>query len=163
KEAVTAKNAAVRELYKSLAEPFDLINAALLKGGYSDFRILPVSVFLDPPTVFPEKLQIDIILNTKKQGTKQVEVPRSHVRRVVLFEQFALKQVNDFLAKEKIPPLEQLQAAEKALAAVIRFHETTRERGLAGANPWAEIEKQLNDRFLDVRRRQALALIDEAV
>src|SRR5262249_26538763 len=74
------------------------------------------------------------------------------------YEETALRQIDPSL-KEKSdagarPAAQRLQAAEDALAAVLRYHLGTRDRPLAGAGPWADLEGRLRQKLFDVARQQ---------
>jgi peptide/nickel transport system substrate-binding protein len=78
-----------------------------------------------------------------------------------LYEEAALAKIQSFLdsadAKRLSAP-ERLRAAETALAAVLRFHLSTRPRPLAAPDPQTALEARLRQRLLDARIQQLHAL-----
>src|SRR5207248_742389 len=72
------------------------------------------------------------------------------------YEETALQKIGAFLKAPagKVSRLERLRAAETALAAVLRFNLSVRDRPAAGADPWAALASRLRRELLDVRRRQ---------
>jgi peptide/nickel transport system substrate-binding protein len=80
--------------------------------------------------------------------------------------QLALTKIEQFLKEStgnaEVPPLVALQAAEKALCAVLRFHASAHPSPLAGPNPLAEMANRLEARLRDVRRRQVRLLAEAA-
>jgi len=68
------------------------------------------------------------------------------------YEQFALTKIEQFLGKA--PALVNLQAADKALSAVLHYHAAAHPHPLGGPSPWAEVEKRLERTLREVRRQQ---------
>jgi len=162
REAKNAKNPAVRELFKSLQKPHDVVTA---KEGI--FLVEPIAKHITPETQFKGLLTLHIFTDDWRRG-KDYKIGRLSLLRVDSYEHVTLTKVNDFLAsglerepetsKKHLSRMEMLQEAEKVLAAVIRFHESARLRGLREADGWEEVVKALNDRLQSVQLGQLRAL-----
>jgi peptide/nickel transport system substrate-binding protein len=87
-------------------------------------------------------------------------MPLKQIASVHPYEEIALKEVDDLLDRKAIPRADLLQAAEKALTAVVRFHASARERQLRKGEKWNELEKRLRDRLIAVQIDQLQVLAD---
>jgi peptide/nickel transport system substrate-binding protein len=164
REAKNAKNPAVRELFKSLQKPHDVVTA---KEGI--FLVEPIAKHITPETQFKGLLTLHILTDDWRRG-RDYKIGRLSLLRVDPYEHVTLTKVNEFLAsrlerepetsKKHLSRMEMLQEAEKVLAAVIRFHESARLRGLREADGWEEVVKALNDRLQSVQLGQLRALTD---
>src|SRR5262249_22875605 len=76
------------------------------------------------------------------------------------YEEIALKHVEDLLARKAIPRADLLQASEKALTAVVRFHASARERQQRKGEGWNELEKRLRDKLQAMQLEQLQVLAD---
>jgi peptide/nickel transport system substrate-binding protein len=162
KEAEQASHPAAKKLFEALTKPHDIVRVG--KGGKitpGDRNIVPLPRHVTPATA-PETLEVEVMLITPGGKVEKREVPKAQLKEVVYFEEMALKKIDDFLAKASMERLQKLQVVEKALLAVLHFHETTRERAVGGSNPWADLESKLADRLLSVRRDQVLTLAEAA-
>ncbi len=80
------------------------------------------------------------------------------------YEETALRKIDAFLAAppQDLPPAERLEAAERALAVVLRYHRSMRPRPLGALAPSANLEARLRERLLDVRVRHLHAVTADA-
>src|SRR5205807_2745578 len=135
REAQKTKNPAVRNLFQSLKKPHDVVTT---KDGLT-LVVEPIAKYITPETQFKGLLKLHLFTDDWRRG-RDYPVGRLGLLTVDPYEHIALTKVNDFLASglEREPATsakhlsrtEMLQEAEKVLAAVIRFHESARLRGL---------------------------------
>src|SRR5438132_8999400 len=131
REAQKAKNPAVRSLLQSLKKPHDVVTT---KEGRV-FVVEPIAKYITPETQFKGLLTLRVFSDDWRRGG-EYKVGRLGLVAVDPYEHIVLTKVNDFLASgleretgtKRLSRTEMLQAAEKALAAVIRFHESARLR-----------------------------------
>ena len=150
---------AVKELYRRYAVPFDRLTT---KGAV--LRIKPI------PVARGERLpaQFGIQAIRREGAPSAVEgVNAADVKRIDYFEELALADANAVLAAkpfgtgagaESWTAADQLAAAERVMAAALRFHdyarENPRERPVRRGRGWDEIRKPLADRLREVRLLQ---------
>jgi ABC-type oligopeptide transport system substrate-binding subunit len=144
-------DAPTEELFTTLAIPHDEVTMPI--SGRVD-KVEPLRQYIGSRPDFPGKLAMTRIeVNGKR--TRLKPVLKEDIKSVSHYEEIALKEVRAFLDKADLP---RLQAAEKALIFVIRFHNSKRHKSGADAKPWAGLEAKLRALLLDVRRQQAGAL-----
>src|SRR5262249_28220902 len=162
-EAEQSYPAEIKLLFRRLAVPHDVVT---MKSGRM-YRIEPIPQYIGPEPKFKEKIKLQPF-GEKWERRPAFEVVRTDIQGVEHYEQFAVSQVNKLLdpprSKERAPDpkkaLEMLQAAEKALSFVVRFHESARERKLRSGNEWNEVEKQLRNKLREVQLGQVGKLAD---
>jgi ABC-type transport system substrate-binding protein len=157
-----ATNPVVRELFEGLVVPHDLVT---LKAGSrpkiigDPKRTGTLMISLLPERYGTDTLPADLsvqVLNRKGQKLGSETVNGT----IEYYENRAVREVKDFLAHDlaAIPPadkkhlsrLDQLQVADEALSAVVRFHESARERGIRKEGRWDEVKQQLRLARVDV-------------
>jgi ABC-type transport system substrate-binding protein len=163
--AEDAKFAPIKDLYVKHTFPFDRMT---VKGVPTKIRPIPVYVKREPlPPVFGIQ-EID----AEGRVSPPVGLTFNDASKVEYFEELALTAARDLL---KMKPagtgaagpgwsaVDQYEAAEKVLAAALRFHdygvENPRERPVRKGRGWADLRKPLADELRDVR----LKLLKNAV
>ncbi|MCS6865593.1 MAG: ABC transporter substrate-binding protein [Gemmataceae bacterium] len=152
--AQEAKHPTLKELYQKHTVPFDRLYT---KGGKGPIRPIEYA----RGNALPEMTVT--LLNAEGQETGSALVNSSIVRRVEYFEEIVVTEANKLLAykpfgttagPEGLTVAEQLTAAEKLLAAALRFHDFSRERLIRKGKGWDEIRQPLADRLREVRLLQ---------
>jgi peptide/nickel transport system substrate-binding protein len=147
---------AIKDLYQKHVVPFDRLHT---KGGFS--RIKPI------PVARGERLPLQFGIQELKRDGQFGEVQgvnASDVRKIEYFEEIALVESNIVLTykpfgtaggPEGWTAADQLGAAERVMAAALRFHdfarENPRERPIRKGRGWDELRKPLADRLREVR------------
>ncbi|MBL8797905.1 MAG: hypothetical protein JNM56_28665, partial [Planctomycetia bacterium] len=162
REAETAKNEAVRQLYLRLAVPHDEV---ALKSPPTVQWIEPLPRFVEPRAAANETVS-GRTLDAQGKSTGEKSWRRGELDGITHFEALAVAQVDDFLmrAARTNPPLatlEALQHAERALIEAARFHDAARERGQRSGAGWADLDKGLRNRLASVRVEQLRSLLAE--
>lgn len=162
--AAEAKHPALKDLFAKHTFPFDRISAKGAPG-----RIKPLPVFRNEKYPNPFGVQE---LGSEGQLGAPVGITVPDVQKIEHFEELVLKAANDLLglkpfgigaasANWTIP--DQLSAAEKLMAAALRFHdygrENPRDRPVRRGRGWDDVRKPLADRLREVR----LLLLKNAV
>jgi ABC-type oligopeptide transport system substrate-binding subunit len=171
-----AKYPSVRNLFRDLAVPHDRMvykKSEVTVGGQTpprEYNIEPIPFFLaSDPEKFRGNLAV-IRLDTKWNPEKVAHHPAmTSLQYIQPYERVAVERVREFL-KEKwppqnknyVPPFEMLVAAEQALSAVLRWHESARETGAREGNEWAPIESELRKELLDNVLLKQLEILAEA-
>src|SRR5437762_11554814 len=153
-EARNAKHQAIKDLFHTLATPRDEVH---LKIGQT-LQVDPIPEFIGPSSDPDQKIHLQAY--DKGKALKPQTLPLKEIVNVRSYEQNTLKQVEDLLARKAIARVDLLQAAEKALTAVVRFHASARERQKRKGEGWNEWEKRLRDRLIAVQLEQLQALAD---
>lgn len=152
--AQEAKHPVIKELYQKHTVPFDRLYT---KGGKGAIR--PIEHARGGP--IPEMTVI--LLNADGQEIGQALVNSNIVRRVDYFEEIVVTEANKLLSykplgttpgPDGLTATDQVAAAEKLLAAAVRFHDFSRERLIRKGKGWDEIRKPLADRLREVRLLQ---------
>lgn len=153
-EAKNAKHQAVQDLFHALAAPRDEVH---LKIGQT-LLVDPIPEYIGPNPDPDQKIHLQAY--DKGKALKPQTLPIKEIVKVRSYEEISLKQVEDLLGRKAIPRVDLLQAAEKALTAVVRFHASARERQLRKGEGWNEWEKRLRDRLIAVQLDQLQVLAD---
>lgn len=162
-EARDASHPAVRDLFRDLAVPHD----AAVMGSGNRRNIAPIAAYLGtkPKPAFKVMFQT---FDSDWKLSQEYPVSGQDIRSIMPYEEVAWLRVDQFLksgleketpggAKHLARP-DMLVQAEKVLAAVIRFHESARERGLRQGEGWDGVQKTLQQRLLAVQLEQLRAL-----
>jgi ABC-type oligopeptide transport system substrate-binding subunit len=141
----------VLELFNALKTPYDEV---LIRNGTKPIPVQPLRRYIGPKTQFSDPLKM---FRIDKNGKLRPLIPvrRKEIDRVSYYEEMALKKIGKFLDTQD---LAHLQAAEKALIFVLRFHNTKRHKREADVKVWAAVEGRLRAKLLEVRREQVFAL-----
>jgi ABC-type oligopeptide transport system substrate-binding subunit len=151
READQARHEAVRFLFRRLALAKDVVH---FPAGRSE-EVAPLPDFFDPKEAPGETLNLEPV-----DGKPAYKVTRRQIARVEPYEALTVRLVDDFLKsandfkdfKDPLPERDRLLEAEKALAEVVRFHESARLRGLRkGRIGWDDLDGQLRGKLLEVR------------
>ncbi len=163
--ARNARHKEVADLFRALGEPHDVVKVRGLsiKIGGSErpggvFHVAPLPVFA--PNVGDLTGKVTLRILDKKTGSRlrtRIEPARS-IEALAYYEWIARDKVNEFLElkldPKQLPRAEQLQAAEQALSAVLRFHASARETGVRKGEGWAGVGTELRGQLLGVLLEQ---------
>ena len=165
REAQKAKNPMVRQLFSGLKIPHDVVTLA---SGRM-YIVEPIAKYIGNDPQFTGQIPIQLFNDDWKHG-RITKVGKKDLAGVDPYEHIALTKVNDFLksglerepetSKKYLPRMEMLQEAEKALSAVIRFHESARLRGLRAGDDWSELINALRSQLQAVQLDQLRILTD---
>jgi ABC-type transport system substrate-binding protein len=157
-EAQNAKHQAVKELFHTLATPRDVV---ILKRDPSvKIKVEPVPELIGPNSDPDQKVLLQGYHDNGKAMTPQPDVPIKQIASIHPYEETALTLVNALLERKAIPRVDLLQAAEKALTAVVRFHASAREQKKRVGDGWNSLEGQLRKKLIDVQLEQLQNLAD---
>jgi ABC-type transport system substrate-binding protein len=157
----------IRGLFDRLKMPFDRITLA----GREKI-VGPIAPYLgsggsDPKTISIQFLELD-------KGTLAAphSVPRAEINGVEYYEKIVLERAKEFLQGSRLSEgpeartptgrLQKLQAAEKLLAAVVRFHESARESGQREGAGWDGLRTRLSEQLLAVQIEELNVLAELA-
>ncbi|HEV2948279.1 MAG TPA: ABC transporter substrate-binding protein [Gemmataceae bacterium] len=154
-EAQNAKHQAIKELFHNLARERDVVN---MKNGKT-VLVDPIPEFIGPHPDPEQKVHLQAYDDAGKPAVPQ-DMPLKNIVKIRHYEENALTDVDNLLDRKAIPRLDLLQAAEKALTAVVRFHSSARERQLRKGDAWNELEKRLRDKLIAVQLEQLQTLAD---
>ncbi len=145
--AKAARHPAVRKLFEDLETPHDLVS---FTNGKRPVPIEPIPQLADLRER-ARKLPADLRMVPLDPALKPFLAEA--ISTVQPYELLALKAVADFVHRDltrvteinprPLPRLEQLIAAEQALRAVARFHESARERKVRDGEDWDLVEPGL--------------------
>jgi ABC-type transport system substrate-binding protein len=175
KAAKEAHNREIRMLFLSLAVPYDWIMVREKidpKPGEDRFqerryRVDPVAFYTENPRD-AGAIQAEEIDATGKR-LRTIKVPKRDLVGVQYYERLAMKEVGDFLKSKEIlgpddsgllRPYDRLVAAEQALAAIVRFHDSARSREIRKGDGWSKVENELRGLLLKVLLGQLKILTD---
>ena len=157
--AEEAKHAAIKDLYLKHAVPFDKLYH---KAGTSRIKPIPVA----RGERLPPQFGIQEVGRDGRTGEAQ-GINAVDVTKIEYFEEIVLAEANAVLAMKPFgtgagpdgwTAADQLDAAERVMAAALRFHdyarENPRERPVRKGRGWDEMRKPLADRLREVRLLQ---------
>jgi len=153
-EAAKATQPIVKEFFRSLAIPYDL----LITSQGVHYRI-----GLIPARELPADELDYLELNASLRGGTTKKIAIAGIGKIVPFEEVALGEVEKFLKRksiEGVPRADVLEDAAKALNAVARFHDAAREQKKRVGKGWEAFPAQFKAKLLAVRREQLQAFID---
>jgi ABC-type oligopeptide transport system substrate-binding subunit len=164
--AEQATHKGIKELFRSLAVPHDIVRfkrtPGVTKGGervQREEKIVPSPFYLgDDPGIRHTRLQFTTLTDDGKKD-KPFSPILENLESVRPYEQIAQNAVREFLREEydrKEPDdrlylsrYDMLVAAEQALSAVLRWHESARQTGQRRGEGWPPIETALRKQLLD--------------
>jgi ABC-type transport system substrate-binding protein len=177
--ADNAHSVAVRNLFRELAVPYDLLTIRKYKSvkvegeanSSGTFSVEPLAEYINPPKRrFSAKQSLEVVNKETGKRRRTLTVFPADVTRVQYYEQRALEVVKDFLDTRLdhfdpehakfLSRQDQLQAAAQALSAVVRFHESARDRGVRKGKGWEAVEKVLRQGLLGVQLERLGAMAD---
>jgi ABC-type transport system substrate-binding protein len=148
----------VAAFFRSLADPADQIS---LNDG-KQLRVVPLPRYPRAKPAEDQPFEVRVLGENKAKTT----IDPSEITSILPFEEFALIQAERLLGKSSDSKTavsqEKLMAAEKGLAAVVRFHLSQRRRPLTGDDPGAGMKTRLEEKLLDVRLLHLNLLVKEA-
>lgn len=162
-----ARHEKVRTLFRDLAVPADEVVFRPFSGVKIDgarvsdkpLRVAPLAAYIADPSAWQERLRLTP-LEPRTKGEPGEEVNPRLVQSLRYYEQLAGEKVQAFLDERldrleaadarHLPRADQLAAAEQALAAVLRFHLSARERGVRQGDGWDRVEAALRGQLLGV-------------
>jgi peptide/nickel transport system substrate-binding protein len=154
-EAQNAKHQAIKELFHLLATPRDVV---IMQIG-TTVKVDPIPEFIGPQFDPARKVHLQAYDDKGKPAAPQ-DKPLKDVVKIHPYEEVALTEVDNLMDRKSIPRLDLLQAAEKALTAVVRFHSSARQQQLRKGDAWNELEKRLRDKLIAVQLEQLQNLAD---
>lgn len=155
-----AKHPALKALFQRNVVPFDRLTT---KSATMQVRPIPLARGERLPLTFGVQELDREGRPTETQGINSVDV-----RRFDYFEEITVAEANQVLGAKPLgtgagpadwTALDQLAAAERLLAATLRFHDYARERNIRRGRGWDDLRKPLYERLREVR----LLLLKNAV
>lgn len=146
--AELAKAPALKDLFTRYAVPFDRLTDSKGAG-----RIKPIPLYRNDK--FPKEFGVTD-LGPDGQPKENRSVGIVEVKKFEYFEELALAEA-DQLLKQKSPAIsadDQLAAAEKLLAAALRYHDYARDRNIRRGKGWDDVRNPLAAKLRDVRVQQ---------
>lgn len=141
-----ASSETVRELFRSLEVPHDLVT--LRNGQEYVAELIPRYIGASPDA------NASLVVKTfKADGKPDIAFEtRGRLRSVEPYEQVALRKVEEFLKQPDalVPPEAKSRAAAEVLATVLHFHEAAKKREKRQGAGWAEVEKSLRAKLREV-------------
>lgn len=151
-EAERAEYSAVRDLFRQLAVPHDVVFWNF--GVGKSIAVEPFPRLIEAGTEYKGTMRF-VPLDDKRKAGPPLTASRSEVRAIEPFENSALQAVRKFLDPKgptnALPRFELLQAAERALGAVVRYHESARQRGQREGDGWNPVLKALRAELLTIQ------------
>ncbi|HKB01616.1 MAG TPA: ABC transporter substrate-binding protein [Gemmataceae bacterium] len=147
-EAKKAKNAAARDLFRSLSLPYDRLNSTFAGAP-------PLRIELWPTRDLPEE-EIDVrqlTPNLKESFPKKLATGSGFV--LTPFEMIVLEQVETFLARDiGLSKDRQLEYGARAVAAGLRWHLEMVDKGKRVGKKWDEVKALLRTRLIGIQRER---------
>ena len=157
-----AKHSAIRTLFRSLAVPHDEL---VIVNGITDdsvYVVRPIPQYISDDAA---KRKGDVKAQRLNNEFRPVGKPRNFaptsIRRLRPYELIAQEKVDEFLGKRYenfsktdrsyLSVLDKLTAAEQALGAVARWHESARAGEERRGEEWEQVLTGLRGKLLDVR------------
>lgn len=148
--AATAPNPAVKAALERYTVPFDRLT---LSTG-TVMRVRPI--LLHRTDKLPAQFGVQELDPSGVPGELK-NVAKAEARRIEHFEELALTEADGWLKKggpkEAVIPTDQLAAAEKLLAAALRYHDYARANDLRQGKNWDEVKRTLAERLKEARVR----------
>jgi ABC-type transport system substrate-binding protein len=155
--AKQADNATLKDLFESLKYPYDRITV-----DGRDKPVVPLTVYLGPRSTGPPTVYVQFYDNLWKP-TAPNPMARKDLGGVEHYEAMALRKVDALLNEAKnLNRRTKLEAAEKVLSEVARFHEAAHESGRRPGNSWDALQQRLTERLQAVRLELLHTVADAA-
>ncbi|HZU36744.1 MAG TPA: hypothetical protein VFA18_12575, partial [Gemmataceae bacterium] len=156
--AKTAPDRDQRELFASLAHPYDRI-----ANGLIQFPIVPVATYLGDPPSFEGQMMIRRYTDGKVG--KAMPYSERDIKGYQPYEDIAIDAVDEYLKRMQTrsgaaPTLKELKAAGTVLDAVLRWHLSAVQRSARLGDGWQRFERNLRDKLLDILLQQLKILVD---
>jgi ABC-type transport system substrate-binding protein len=162
REAKQARHPAVQELFSHLAKPHDVVTLA----GPRTWNVEPIPEYIGPAPKLVKALSLKVF-DAEWKRVRSFSVEGNEILGVEPYEKLALRRVDEFLksgldrdadSKQYLPRLEMLQEADKAMGAVLLFHDSAVERGVRKGVAWDGLRKRLVARLRAVQLNELRAL-----
>lgn len=161
--AEQATDPSIKDLFRSLAVPYDVVIFKRNTGVTINGELPPREMKIDPTPLYlgknPDRYRDEPIVFTQLRSDKPFKPVVRQLEAVQPYEETAQDKVRRFLetTKERDDTAagsspsryEKLVAAEQALSAVLRWHESARQTGKRKGNEWVAVEKSLRKQLLD--------------
>jgi ABC-type transport system substrate-binding protein len=153
-----AKNAAAREMYRSLAIPYDRLTSTF-KGGPPPYRIE-----LWPTRELPEE-EIDVrILRPNLLESYPQKLATGSGFIFTPFELIVLESVEAFLKRDPkdlgLTRDRQMEYASRAVSAGLRWHLEMVEKGKRVGKKWDEVKSLLRGKIIAIQRERFSAFVE---
>lgn len=141
----------IRDLYRAIETPYDI--AGLREGaGTRAIRIQPFPARINERATYMGTTPLKTLPEGDQKG---IDMPfeRRAIRTIDPFELWAVSRVKKFAADHK-DSVERLQAAERALAAVLGFHESAKNTARREGAGWDDVANQIRTQLRLVQEMQ---------
>ena len=161
-----AKHLFVRRLFRELASPHDIVTIKRSIDKDREQAILPIKQYIDDADKVKGNVRMTFLESDGRPG-KTYSLSPGSIRRVKPYEVLAQDAVDAFLERCRNNPgaglavPDQLAAAELALSAVLRFHESAREKLTREGDEWDKVRDSLRGKLLEVVLKRLSLAIDE--
>jgi ABC-type oligopeptide transport system substrate-binding subunit len=164
-EAEQATNPVLRDLFRDLATPYDMVT-------WNDQRrnkVAPVSDYVGPKPNMSAlgSMRVNLqMYDEKGQARVMMQFSLRDLDHIDHYEDIALARVQQFLEGpvsdpgKGLAPSEKMAAAEKVLAAVFRFHESARGNGPRDGPSWAALRDRLRKKLREVQFERLQMMVD---
>jgi Leucine Rich repeat len=178
-EAEQATQPALRDFFRELAVPFDMVTwkdqakrqsrVAPAYLGAKATQPAVVAPLSDHASAEPAPAIVAVNLrfcDAKGRIGSMIQVPIGDIERIDHYEEIAIGRVERFLdssgrdAEKSLVLSEKLAAAEKVLAAVCRFHDSARDTGQRDGDGWTPLRDRLRKKLLDVQLKRLRTMVD---
>lgn len=157
-EARRTKHPGIKQLFSSLAIPYDIVELKGPPQHEESVEPLPVFIGSSPNTLKTDKVELKELSQDLTKVVKPRTIGKSAVIQARHYEQRAEQAVDEFLAKsfETLPPTDpnhlaladKLLAGEQALTAVAREHDSMVRQGRRQGDGWEKLRDSLEARLL---------------
>lgn len=161
-----AQHFAIKNLFRELATPHDVIVFRALGGvgrGQRIENVQPLPSYIADLESYRGDLALTPIDEEGKPG-KSYNPTKTSVQSITHYERLAMDKVRELFEQhyDQLKPEDKkylsrrdlLVAAEQALGAALRFHESARSHNQRRGEAWEPIEAALRKQLLDVRLEQ---------
>jgi peptide/nickel transport system substrate-binding protein len=164
-EAEQASVPAIRDLFRELAVPYDRVTWKDLRQN----KVAPVTDYVGPkPNMSAaEGLRVNVrMFDEKGQTPSMMQYSLREFHHIDHYEDIALERVQKFLdgavsdSGKPLAPSEKMVAAEKVLAAVLRFHDSGRKNGPREGPSWTALRDRLQKKLRDVQFERLQMMVD---
>ena len=143
--------------------------AAALYPDLWEHNVEPIPEYIGPRPKLTKALSVQSFDAATWKHGPAFSISSKEIQGVEPYEQLALNKVDEFLksgldrdpqSKQYLPRSEMLQEAEKALGAVLLFHDSAMDRGLRKGEAWNKLRDRLEAKLQEVQLNQLQALTD---
>ncbi|MBY0229855.1 MAG: hypothetical protein K2W96_11285, partial [Gemmataceae bacterium] len=147
-----------KALFQKLATPADTITHMpdRVKGRVIDLRARPISVFIADRKGHKEALTVHPVDRPGEEKT----LKKGTIQGVRYYEQTAADAIERFMKDDRGARHARLVAAEQALSAVLRFHQSAAQRDIRVGAEWHPLEARLRSLLIEALLGQMDALVE---